>query len=61
MEKEVSIDEITPEQALNTLYGATRKLSLDADQHELLRTCKHIVETHLKLVPPPSVTAQIVN
>ena len=42
--KEITVDQITPEQALNTLYAATRKLNLDAEQHDLLKTCKIIVE-----------------
>ena len=31
--------ELTPEIALNTLYGAVRKLPASADDHDLLKNC----------------------
>jgi hypothetical protein len=40
---------ITPEQALNNLYAATRMAPLPADQHELLRKS---AETLADLIKP---------
>lgn len=50
--KEITPEEITPEQALNTLYAAARKISLDADGHELLKLCHKIVSSAIEV---PSV------
>lgn len=39
---------MTPENALNNLYSASRRALLNADEHELLRKCAELLLEALK-------------
>jgi len=39
--------DIAPEQALNSLYNATRQLNVNAETHEVLRQCYAVINNAL--------------
>ena len=46
--------EITPEQALNTIYGAIGQLPLKREDHELLVKCVGVLNNVIKASEKPS-------